>query len=244
MTPDDQRNGRAFDVLSGITIAHSSDLHLGGRTRKGAELWPLRAVLDASIAGEAQLLILAGDIFDSNRVPEALIDAAGVMLADAPIPIVILPGNHDPATADTVYRRTGMTEIPHVRVPGVNADQSITYRELDLDIWGAPHLSYADMTPLESVPARASRWHIVVAHGHWVRGQYDEHRSWLLHDHELTATAADYVALGHWDVPQPAGDGTVAAYYSGSPEVAKSINIVRLSTEGTDVSRQPLVIEP
>ena len=87
---------------------------------------------------------------------------------------------------------------------------------------------------------RGARWHVVVAHGHWYKGPSDAHRGWLIRDEDITATRADYVALGHWDLPQPAGDGTIPAYYSGSPELARTINIVSLSDTGTTVERRPL----
>ena len=45
-------------------------------------------------------------------------------------------------------------------------------------------------------------------------------------------TAADYVALGHWDRPAQVGSGIIPAYYSGSPEWAKTVNLVRLTAAG------------
>jgi DNA repair exonuclease SbcCD nuclease subunit len=84
---------------------------------------------------------------------------------------------------------------------------------------------------------------IVVAHGHWVRDHRDAHRAWLIHDEDLAACGADYVALGHWDLAQPAGDGSVPAYYSGSPEIAKSVNVVRFGEgDPVEVARHALLL--
>jgi DNA repair exonuclease SbcCD nuclease subunit len=99
------------------------------------------------------------------------------------------------------------------------------------------------MLPIHARRPRSLQWHIVVAHGHWVTGPHDAHRGWLIHDRDLAATGADYVALGHWDVPQPAGDGSVPAYYSGSPEIAKTVNVVVFDKSGTDVRRHPLRLD-
>ena len=52
--------------------------------------------------------------------------------------------------------------------------------------------------------------------------------SWLIGDDEIAATGADYVALGHWNRAVRVGNGKVPAYYSGSPEYAGTINVVRL----------------
>jgi hypothetical protein len=64
-------------------------------------------------------------------------------------------------------------------------------------------------------------------------------------DDELKATGADYIALGHWN--RAAKVGAVAAYYSGSPEYAGTVNVVRLTAAGAvavtraalDIAREP-----
>jgi DNA repair exonuclease SbcCD nuclease subunit len=236
----DSSNGARPHAPGELIVAHSSDLHIGGRTRAGDELWTLRSVLDAAADAGARALMLAGDIFDSHRTPAHVVSGAAELLARAELDVVILPGNHDPATADAVYRRDGMGELPNVHILGVTVDELVLLDDLDLEVTGVPHVAYADMTPIATGRPRALRWRIVVAHGHWVTGPHDAHRGWLIHDDHIAATAADYVALGHWDVPQPAGDGTVPAYYSGSPEIAKTVNIVRFSESGVDVTRHPL----
>lgn len=232
-------DGHAPDLV----IAHTSDLHLGGRYHRADELARLRSVLGATLAVGAQILILAGDIFDSNRVAHRLVDDVAEVLAGAAARIVILPGNHDPATPDAVYRRSGLASLAGLRVLGIDGGRSAVYDDLDLEVWGTPHVAYDDMSPLAEPPPRLKRRHVATAHGHWVRGAHDAHRSWLIHDEEIAATGADYVALGHWDVPQQAGDGRVAAYYSGSPEIAKTINVVRFGDRGADVRRHPLDLD-
>ena len=54
--------------------------------------------------------------------------------------------------------------------------------------------------------------------------------SWLISDAEIDATEADYLALGHWNRPEKVGTGRVPAYYSGSPELAKTVNLIRLDS--------------
>jgi DNA repair exonuclease SbcCD nuclease subunit len=229
-----------------LIVAHSSDLHLGGRTHRASgdhrELSVLGAVLDAASAAHARALILAGDVFDSNRVPDDVVSAAAELLFWAPFDVVVLPGNHDPATADSVYRRPALAAVPNLHVLGVNVGGVVPLPSLDLEISGAAHLSYADMSPLPLPSARTLRWRVIVAHGHWFTGPHDAHRGWLMHDHELAALDADYVALGHWERHERAGDGTVHAYYSGSPELARTLNVVAFSAVGVDVQRRDLAL--
>lgn len=243
MASNDGPNGHQDAAATDLVVAHTSDLHLGARWHKGGELSALRAVLDAAEEAGAQALILAGDVFDSHRTPGPIVAGAAQMLEGAGIEVVILPGNHDPATPDAVYRRDGMDGVANVHVLGVTVGDSVRFAELGLEVFGVPHMAYVDMSPLAGARPRWTRWQIAVAHGHWVQGAEDAHRGWLIHDHEITATGVDYVALGHWDVPQPAGDGSVPAYYSGSPEVARSVNIVRFGADGVDVRRHPLRLD-
>jgi DNA repair exonuclease SbcCD nuclease subunit len=240
MTLDNASNGDHVGAATELVVAHTSDLHLGGRWHKGGELSALRAVLDAADETAAQVLILAGDVFDSHRTAATILEGAARMLDDAAVDVVILPGNHDPATPDAVYRRSGMDSIANVHVLGVTATDAVVFDAIGLEVVGVPHMAYVDMPALAEPRAKSATWQISVAHGHWVQGPHDAHRGWLIHDHQIAASGADYVALGHWDVPQPVGDGSVPAFYSGSPEVAKTVNIVRFGAAGVDVRRHAL----
>jgi DNA repair exonuclease SbcCD nuclease subunit len=233
-----EANGHKNGTAPELTVVHTSDLHLGGRFHADGHVSTLRAVMRAVDETSAQVLILAGDTFDSHRVPADVLADATAMLSETRAEVVILPGNHDPATPDAVFHQ--IERLPNLHIMGVTSPASLHFDELDLHLWGAPHTAYADMSPLAGVPARERRWQIVVAHGHWLRGPHDAHRGWLMHDHEIDAVGADYLAFGHWDVPQPAGTGAALAYYSGSPEIAKTVNVVRLGAAGVNVERHPL----
>jgi DNA repair exonuclease SbcCD nuclease subunit len=221
-----------------IVIVHSSDLHLGTDDSFSTtdRLQNLPKVLDAAAAINADIVILAGDSFDNHRQPEALLQRASQMLRDYGRRVVILPGNHDPLTPDSVYRRGGLANVRNVSIIGLNVDETVTFDDLDLGIWGKAHVDYADMSPLASPGARSLRWHIVAAHGHYVDEARDPNRllgSWLIHREELDATDADYVALGHWNQATRVGDENKHAYYSGSPEYTGTVNVIRLQASGT-----------
>src|SRR6185369_4262702 len=109
-----------------------------------------------------------------------------------------------------------------------------------------------DMIPLEYPRPRSMRWQIAMAHGHYTPIPDRTSRlrpSWPLGDEELAATGADYIALGHWN--RSAKVGRVAAYYSGSPEYAGTVNVVRLGAAGAvavtraelDIAREPSAVE-
>ena len=68
--------------------------------------------------------------------------------------------------------------------------------------------------------------------------------SWVFGDEEIAATGADYLALGHWDRAVRVGNGVVPAYYSGSPDLAQTVNVVRLTATGeVVVTRERLLAD-
>jgi DNA repair exonuclease SbcCD nuclease subunit len=220
-----------------VSIVHSSDLHLGvdDSFNTADSLAVLPKVLEAANQARADVVLLVGDTFDNHRQPIGLLERAARILREYNKPIVILPGNHDPLTPDSVYRRAGLAHIPNVRILGLNVEDAVTFEEFQLEIWGRPHLDYTDMSPLADPRPRSTRWQLAAAHGHYVDEVRDPNRligSWLIHREELFATKADYVALGHWNQATPVGDGQIAAYYSGSPEYAGTVNVVRLTRRG------------
>jgi DNA repair exonuclease SbcCD nuclease subunit len=179
-------------------------------------------------------------------LPDALIDRAAAVISSAGMPVVLLPGNHDPAVPDAVFHRPSLAQAQNLKIIGVDHDEAVQFPELDLEIWGRAHRDYSDMIPFETVRPRRTRWQIALAHGHYVPAPDRStlpRPSWLIGDDEIIATGADYVALGHWNSPAKVGTGAVAAYYSGSPEFAGTVNLVRLSRSGTvAVTREPLPI--
>ncbi|HVB66936.1 MAG TPA: metallophosphoesterase [Acetobacteraceae bacterium] len=191
---------------------------------------------------DADLVLLVGDTFDNNRQSAAILQRVTQMLADAGRPVVILPGNHDPLTPDSVYRRSGIAALPEVHVIGLTHEHSVAFPEHELEIWGHAHQHYDDMVPLRSPRPRAARWHVALAHGHYEPDGVPPLRpSWLISDREIAATGADYLALGHWNRAAQVGDGAVPAYYSGSPDLAGTVNLVRLSPgDGVVVTREPV----
>lgn len=234
------------DLHPQAVIVHSSDLHLGtdDSFSDRDSLAVLPKVLNVARETRADIVLLAGDTFDNHRQPGELLERAAQMLRDYSDPVVILPGNHDPLTPDSVYRRGGLGQIPNVRILGLNADQSVLFPEFELEIWGRPHFDYTDMSPLANPLPRSTRWQLAAAHGHYVDEARDPNRmigSWLIHREELVATGADYVALGHWNQATPVGNGEVTAYYSGSPEYAGTVNVIRLRINGAvQVTQAPL----
>ena len=93
------------DAPTEVVLVHSSDLHVDDGVTAGAHggdgTTGLALVLAAARAARADVVLLAGDTFDHNRLPAAVLHRAAARLREAGLPIVILPGNHDPAMPDS-----------------------------------------------------------------------------------------------------------------------------------------------
>ena len=170
-----------------IVVVHSSDLHIDhdytARLHGGDGTAGLTGVLDAARHAGADVVVLAGDTFDCHRVPADLLVRAADVISSAAMPVVILPGNHDPAVPDAVYRHAALAGVANLSVIGVSHDESVLFSELGLEILGA---SPSRLWRHDSIRAAAGA-HDPLAdrHGAWTlragSGPNDETASVLAH---------------------------------------------------------------
>ncbi len=231
-----------------ILVAHTSDVHVDhdytARLFGGDGAGGLRAVLTAATQAQADVVLLAGDTFDCHRLPDALLVHTATVIRSFNIPVVLLPGNHDPAIDEAVFHHPAFAKADNLHILGVTHEDAVHFPRLDLEVWGRAHRDYSDMDPLERARERTTPWQIAMAHGHYTPAPDRSTKlrpSWLIGDDEIEATGADYIALGHWNRHVRVGNSNIHAWYSGSPDYARSINLVRLSGNGAvDVERRVL----
>ncbi|HVA41579.1 MAG TPA: metallophosphoesterase [Candidatus Binataceae bacterium] len=234
-----------------VVVVHSSDIHVDTVAVErvfGADgTAGLGLVLATAQRIGADVVLLAGDTFEHNRLPLAVLDRAARLLEAARLPVVILPGNHDPAIPESAFHRGGIGDLANVHVLGITHEQAVLFPALGLEIWGHAHRDYGNMAPLRAPQPRRTRWQIAVAHGHYEPAPAPGAKlapSWLISDEEIAATQADYVALGHWNRAARVGNGGIAAYYSGSPDLAATVNRVRFAADGSVVVTRETLVTP
>ena len=228
-----------------LVLLHSSDLHIEAEWAAGRYhgLLGLRAVLTAAEAVRANVVLLAGDTFDHGRIPQRLLDETAEIFRAATVPIVMLPGNHDAIFENGVYEQAGLSALSHVHILGLTHADVVHFEAHDLEVSGKPHVGFGDFAPLGAPRPRRARWHVRMAHGHYLPPEdweSQQHRGWKIGDADIADSGADYLALGHWDRAAAVGDGRVPAYYSGSPDLAGTANVARLGAGGVTVERIPL----
>ncbi|MDP6606373.1 MAG: metallophosphoesterase [Dehalococcoidia bacterium] len=223
-----------------MRLLHSSDLHIGADGEGGFTRRWGRGIGDVVRQERVDTVLLAGDTYDSNRVPAEAIEQSVQWFESLDVPVVILPGNHDCYDERSVYLSPSFGRSGRIEVLCEAAGSSVSLFDGELQIWGRAHPDHgAAMRPLEGAPVeRTARWQIAMAHGHLVRSQHDRRRSYQIETSEIDGGEHDYVALGHWDRYFQV-DSQTPAYYSGSPSHTGHALLVELG-DGVEVRRVPL----
>jgi DNA repair exonuclease SbcCD nuclease subunit len=234
-----------------LKLVHTSDVHLGCDYNGKLARRALAAVVDTAVSIGADALILAGDVFDHNRVREDEVRFLLDQLDRSAMPSIILPGNHDCYDAGSVYHREAFQHGPAgVHVIDDRADTLCQLPELDLEVWGRAvvdhHPGFRPLT--EEPPRRTAGWRVGVAHGHFGIPDPREPRSSPILPEDVASSLCDYVALGHWDGYADVSQGGVPAFYSGAPHwsgVRRELSRVLVLTldpeRGALVRAEPLV---
>ena len=223
-------------------IIHTSDLHilsLNGYASDG-----FKAVIDLAIKSEAELLIIAGDLFDQNRIEDEVVEFVCKQIKRLPIPVALLPGNHDCLVPESVYNRKGFwQECTNLHIFRDGRGEALDLPAQHLFLWGKPHDSYInDVRPMEGVPQPENNgtWNILVAHGYVVQSVPRIPSSYLIKESEIQGTNWDYIALGHIPLFRVVCNQPMACY-SGAPSDDSSALVVDLDEEnGVQVNRPPL----
>lgn len=218
-------------------VLHTSDLHLEWLDDKGCR--SLKLVADLAIKNKADLVIVAGDFFDSNRVSDNVVRFAVEQLRRLSVDVVILPGNHDCLVPDSVYSRGDLwSGAPMVRIFRAGEGETIAPPDLGISVWGKPLTSYGGETrPLAGMPEpqRDGQWHIAVAHGYFLDPQGRSWASFPITVDDIATSRRDYIALGDSHAFRCVYSREVEAYYCGSPSSGtETVAIVDLE-EGTGV---------
>jgi exonuclease SbcD len=214
-------------------VLHTSDLHL---TRLGdKECHSLVAVADLATQMKVDLVLVAGDLFESARVDNDVVSFAARELQRLPMPVAILPGNHDCLVTGSAYdRRELWQKCPNVHIFQEPDGAILALPDMSLTLWGKPILSYDDdVRPLAGIPCPQNdgRWHIALAHGYYVTNPSPYFTSYNITREEIVTSGWDYIALGHVTTFQCVCEAPVKAYYCGSPSQTGGVAIVDLAEE-------------
>lgn len=210
-----------------LKIAHASDTHLDTDFYDGGANLALRdyhrgvfrTLLDRVQAQAPDLVLLAGDLFDSNRASRDTILWTMEQLAGLPFPVVMIPGNHDALEPDAIFFRHDFGRIGNVRLLTAAEGEGVDLPELGVAAWGKGMVEHTpEYSPLGGLPEPvAERWNLALGHGIYVGKDGFSYRSSPVEARQIEASRYDYIALGHHHALLDVSAKGTAAAYSGSP---------------------------
>lgn len=226
----------------GVRILHTSDWQIGmgrrflGETAQGlfdeARLRAVERVFEVAEERGCEAVVVAGDVFDDNLLAERTWKQILDVLKRAPVPVYLLPGNHDPLNAASIYHRPELRALDPEhggKVTVLTDTQPHQLRE-GVEIIGAPLLSKVASEDLvsralaELEPAGdGAQPGIRIAVGHGATESRDSVADPSVIDVARLERLAeqrivDYVALGDTHSAMALGERGVV-WYSGAPEV-------------------------
>ncbi|OFP21141.1 DNA repair exonuclease [Corynebacterium sp. HMSC066C02] len=219
--------------MAAVTFIHTSDFQLGmtrwflspaaqSRFDDDREAAVLRLGELATETG-AEFIVVAGDVFEHNSLSKTTLLRAKDMFKRLPVPVYLLPGNHDPLVADSIFFNSFADNVH------VIADSEPIEVRPGLEIVGAPYLSKRvnydlvrrALEPLE--PAEEGAVRIAVGHGQVESraGEGEDSDADTIDlafvEECLDKGVIDYLALGDTHSTESLGS-TGKVWFSGSPE--------------------------
>ena len=224
-------------------ILHTSDLHL--ESTGDVACHSLETVVDIANQTKADLVIIAGDLFDHNRVDDNLVSFTVEQLRRLQMNTVVLPGNHDYLAPSSVFEKADLwRSAPNIRIFKELEGETFSFPELGVAVWGKPFTFYQgfDSRPLEGAPQpeRDGQWYVAVIHGYYVHHAPPASVSFHIPPKEVVTSGWDYIALGHLITFGCVCNEPVKAYYCGSPSVSGTVAVVDLAEDGVQVTRYSL----
>ena len=218
-----------------IKLLHTADLHLDApfpslgekeAQRRIDFLQTFERLLTLAIKWEADLFLVAGDLFDTPTPSAAVLGKvqSGLQrLAERGIVPVLLPGTHDSsAYSHSVFRRHRFPGCILLDGARVEEPVSLEIRGRKLFLYGFAYRGAESNPSLAGMKRRsADGIHIGLLHGSRIGSREWDYRPkdlpFSLDD--LRAWGLDYVALGHYhDFEVLHDQGRLLACYPGSPE--------------------------
>jgi len=243
-----------------VTFIHTSDWHLGMRRHflnEEAEPRYRQDRLEAvrrigAIASEegCDFVVASGDLLDSNQVDPRTVARAMEALRSIPVPVYLLPGNHDAADASSMLCSEAFSRMRPSQVHVLDA-AGVIEAAPGVEIIAAPWRTRRPLSDLVREACRALEpgpLRIAVGHGAVDRLSPDADDPALIelaHAESVIASGCvHYLALGdRHSVTEVGASGRI--WYAGTPEptgfdeeAPGEVLVVTLSREEVEVRRR------
>ncbi len=200
----------------------------------------------AAVAREqgVECVVVAGDVFDDNAVGEETLQQARDALEQfRPLPVLLLPGNHDAATPDSALARLQAGD--HVRVLLDDAPVRIGGADFHPCPLRRRH-EYED--PTRGLPPRTEEGtvRVAIAHGGVLDFAEETETPNLIDGRRVLERGFDYLALGDWHGTLRFGP---RIWYPGTPEATRfkerdpgNVLVVEIPAPGAEPLVTPVAV--
>jgi DNA repair exonuclease SbcCD nuclease subunit len=247
-----------------LRLLHTADVHLGARhadlgdraaTQRERQFAAFVATIDLALAEKVDLVLIAGDLFDSNGQPRRSVERAAAQLkrlVEARIRIVISPGTHDVYDRASIYRAYDLPALSGAvgsdLVTVLDPDHhEVHLKALDLIVHGrcfaTKRAPYSPLQGLDVSKDDGAAWHVGLLHASIaIEGKTDRDEVVITTD-EIAASHLDYLALGHWHSTSKGKAGKTVYAYAGAPEPIaldqdRAGNVLLVSLDAQDGKKQ------
>jgi exonuclease SbcD len=222
-----------------LRLLHTADVHLGARhadlgdraaAQRERQFAAFVASVDLALAEKVDLVLIAGDLFDSNTQPRRSVERAAAQikrLVEARIRVVIAPGTHDVYDRASIYRAYDLpalagavgSDLVTVLDPG---HPEVHLSSLDVVVHGRCFATKrAPESPLGGLVVGSddrALWHVGLLHAALAIEGRTDHDDVVIRTEEVAASNLDYLALGHWHSTSKGKAGKTTYAYAGAPE--------------------------
>ena len=220
-------------------LLHMADVHLGARhddlgpaaaDQRERQFGAFQRAVDLALTEKVDLILICGDLFDSNTQPRRSVERAAAELSRAverKIPTVVIPGTHDCYDAASIYRVFDLADIagaaPDSALLTVMTDEKdkVDFGHLDLTVVARTFpTKRAPSSPIAGVAGAAQgKWKIGMVHGSFaVPGRFEQDDV-VFTDQEVADSGLDYLALGHWHSFREGKSGGTTWAYPGAVDL-------------------------
>lgn len=183
----------------------------------------------------AEFVVVAGDVFDSNQLDRRTVHRALDQLATLPVPVCLLPGNHDALDAASIYRSSSFVERCPDNVVVLTDSRPCPIAD-GVEVVGVPWTSNELLydavgevvDDLSSPDPQPTLLRVMVAHGVVDQLMVDRHTPGAIDTGRVEAAFADgrlhFLALGDRHSTTSIGDSR-RIWYAGAPEPTRFTEI-------------------
>lgn len=211
--------------MDSVKILHCADIHIGAaesslgaiaESRRAETLITFEKIIDLAREKNIDILLIAGDLFNSNNIEKSFTDRVFECMASVPdIKIVYAAGNHDPLNADSPFKKYS---LPKNLCILDTKDCFVEYGELNTRVYGKSFKEvYMQGVDKFSLETDSNFINLMCIHGE-LRSDLGSDYNSITSDF-IKNSNMDYIALGHVHKRTDIGkiDNTYISY-CGCPE--------------------------